>query len=330
MKVFLSYAAEDRELAEQIQLALVGAGHSVFFDRESLPAGGDYHARIRAGVAQSDLMIFLISPDSVARHSYALTELKQARARWTHPKDRILPVMLRSTDWNRIPNYLKSVTVLEPEGNVAVEVLSALGPLAAALRATDGAIEISSTHERGNGSKVRAKTIVALIGVLAVALVLLIGTWVLEIYKPGEVETPLGLGQETAPKASVVLDRVADEEGEAALAAREILASLQAREFEKLWNSQTSDWYKATLTRDSFLANLTIGRQQLGAPLGSPKLIDSAYSKSDPLSGFQGEIYAFNYLSSYTAGSFYERIVVVKEADGKFRLSGLFGAPAPK
>lgn len=123
---------------------------------------------------------------------------------------------------------------------------------------------------------------------------------------------------------------IADDQGDAALAAKEILASLQAKQFEKLWSSQTSDWYKANVTKDSFLANLTMGRQQLGAPVGSPKFIDMAYSKSDPPSGFQGEIYAFNYLSSYTAGKFYERIVVVKEADGKFRLSGLFGAPAPK
>ena len=50
MKIFLSYATEDRALAEQIQLALAGAGHEVFFDRESLPAGGDYHERIKASV----------------------------------------------------------------------------------------------------------------------------------------------------------------------------------------------------------------------------------------------------------------------------------------
>lgn len=50
MKFFLSYASEDRPLAEEIQLALAGAGHEVFFDRESLPAGGDYHARIKASV----------------------------------------------------------------------------------------------------------------------------------------------------------------------------------------------------------------------------------------------------------------------------------------
>src|SRR5215472_7130883 len=50
---------------------------------------------------------------------HALTELKYARSKWAHPKDRVVPAILRPTPWSEIPNYLKSVTVLEPEGNVA-------------------------------------------------------------------------------------------------------------------------------------------------------------------------------------------------------------------
>ena len=80
MKIFLSYASEDRPQAEEIQLALAGAGHEVFFDRESLPAGGDYHARIKASVDDAELFVFLISPDSVAGGGYALTEMGYARS----------------------------------------------------------------------------------------------------------------------------------------------------------------------------------------------------------------------------------------------------------
>src|SRR5215510_5682057 len=119
MQIFLSYASEDREIADLIHLALLGGGHKVFFDRESLPPGGDYHARIRNAVEHSDLFLFLISPNSVAQGSYALTELKYARARWPHPKGRVLPVRLRAVSWETIPGYLKAVTVLEPEGNPA-------------------------------------------------------------------------------------------------------------------------------------------------------------------------------------------------------------------
>lgn len=124
-KFFLSCTSEDGELAEEIQLALVGSGHHVFFDKASLPAGGDYHSIIQNAVQGADIFIFL-TPNSVAQGSYALTELKYAREKWAHPKEKILPVLVRATDWTAIPPYLKSVTVLEPEGNVAAEVLNAV------------------------------------------------------------------------------------------------------------------------------------------------------------------------------------------------------------
>jgi hypothetical protein len=130
MQLFLSYASEDRQIAEQIQLALIGAGHDVFFDRESLPPGGDYHARIQSAIQESDIFVFLISPDSVVQGSFALTELKYARTKWPHPKARVVPVILRPTAWDGIPNYLKAVTVLEPEGSVAAEVVTAVAALA--------------------------------------------------------------------------------------------------------------------------------------------------------------------------------------------------------
>lgn len=123
---------------------------------------------------------------------------------------------------------------------------------------------------------------------------------------------------------------VAADQDDARKAASEVLSSLRGGQYAKLWDTQTSAFFKAKLTRDSFLANMAIGRQSLGSPVGNPKFVDMAYSQSDPPSGFKGEIYAFNYLSSYATGNFYERIVVVKEQDGKFRMSGLWGAPASK
>jgi len=129
MKIFLSYASEDRAVAEELQLALAGAGHDVFFDRQSLPAGGDYHRRIKAAVDASQCFVFLISPDSVDAGGYALTEMGYARARWPHPKGHVLPVMVRPTPFPGIPAYLKSVTLLEPVGNLSAEAVDALNAL---------------------------------------------------------------------------------------------------------------------------------------------------------------------------------------------------------
>ena len=126
MQIFLSYSSVDCELADQIHLALLGSGHSVFFDKESLPPAGDYQTKIRKAVADSDFLVFLISPESVKKGSFALTELGYARKKWKHPRGRVLPVMVRAVAYANIPTYLKAVTVLEPEGNVAAEVTEAI------------------------------------------------------------------------------------------------------------------------------------------------------------------------------------------------------------
>ncbi len=121
MKIFLSYASEDKHLAEPIYYALVEK-HTVFFDRKSLPPGGDFDSRIRKAVQASDLFIYCISPNSVAQGSYTRSEVKFAEKKWTHPKKHILPVMLLETSYEEIPSYIKAVTVLETTGNIAAEV----------------------------------------------------------------------------------------------------------------------------------------------------------------------------------------------------------------
>ena len=80
----------------------------------------------RKAVEDSDAFVFLISPKSVTAGCYALTELKYARQRWPDPRRKVLPVMIKQTEYSQIPNYLKAVTVLEPEGNVPAEVTAEL------------------------------------------------------------------------------------------------------------------------------------------------------------------------------------------------------------
>lgn len=75
----------------------------MFFDKASLPAGGDYHSRIQNAVQGADIFIFLITPNSVAQGSYAPKELKYAREKWADPKEKILSVLVRATDWTATP-----------------------------------------------------------------------------------------------------------------------------------------------------------------------------------------------------------------------------------
>jgi hypothetical protein len=90
--IFLSYSSAQGEIAARIELALKGEGHAVFRDRSSLPPGESFDERIRNAIEESDLLVFLISRDSVAAGRYTLTELKFAEQKWPHPGGRVLPV----------------------------------------------------------------------------------------------------------------------------------------------------------------------------------------------------------------------------------------------
>jgi hypothetical protein len=126
MKLFVSYASEFRAAADEVALALTGAGYDAIFDQSWLKPGDDYNSKIRDAFDQADGLVFLITPEAVQPGSYALTELKFARERWPHPAKRVLPVMLAPTPLEMIPPYLKAVTLLRPEGSVPAEVVSAL------------------------------------------------------------------------------------------------------------------------------------------------------------------------------------------------------------
>jgi formylglycine-generating enzyme required for sulfatase activity len=122
MRLFLSYASEDRAQVEPIRLALTTQGHKVFFDRDSLPPGEEFDARIREAIEGCELFIVLLSPNSVGPGRYTHTEADIAAATWPNPAGHILPVMLRPVPLEQVPAYLKAVTVLETDGNVAAAV----------------------------------------------------------------------------------------------------------------------------------------------------------------------------------------------------------------
>lgn len=117
----MSYASEQRDFADTLQLSLASRGHSVFFDRDDLPEGATFESQIEKGLNESDLFVFLISPDSVKAGRFTLTELKLARAKWPVPDGRVLPVMIVPTPMSDVPAYLKAVTILEPTGSASAE-----------------------------------------------------------------------------------------------------------------------------------------------------------------------------------------------------------------
>jgi hypothetical protein len=121
MKVFLAYASPDRAAAESIAFSLRGRGHKVFLDRDDLPAGESFDERIEGAIEACDVLVFLISPDSVAAGRFTLTELAFARRKWPNPTRRVLPIMARETPMQLVPPYLRTLTILEADGNLVAE-----------------------------------------------------------------------------------------------------------------------------------------------------------------------------------------------------------------
>jgi len=130
MRIFLSYAGEDCKQAESISIRLKQDGHEVFFDRQKLAAGEEYDRAIRKDIAHCDLFIYLISPESVAAGTYALTELGMAQKRWPDPSGKLLPVMIRRTPIDSVPVYASAVTILHPRGNNVAEVAAEVARIA--------------------------------------------------------------------------------------------------------------------------------------------------------------------------------------------------------
>ena len=118
MRIFLSYASQDREMAKSIYLALRDQRHTVFFDRADLPAGDEYHNRIRSAIENSDLFMFLISANAVDAGSYTLTELSIAEKALI----KVLPVVLGNVDVEKLPALLKAVTFFQTDGNLPAAV----------------------------------------------------------------------------------------------------------------------------------------------------------------------------------------------------------------
>lgn len=112
-------------------------------------------------------------------------------------------------------------------------------------------------------------------------------------------------------------------------AAEGILKNFAVNQYKQVWSQQTSKFFKDRMKESEFITGISFQRSSLGT-LNSHKIEDVKYFSRDPSSGFQGDIFAVMFRTNYNAGEFLEQIVVVKDADGTYRMSGFHGVPAPK
>jgi hypothetical protein len=120
----------------------------------------------------------------------------------------------------------------------------------------------------------------------------------------------------------------AEQRDEAGAIANDILAMLDMQDYERLWDMYAGSFLKGRLDKDSFIASVAIGRASLGKRKSS-SVLGIERSEKDAASGYEGPIYTVRIDSAYGQGRYLEQIVLVKEADGRLRLAGLWAKPTP-
>src|SRR6266446_5266992 len=66
LKVFISYSRRDSAaFADELVAGLELAGFAPFLDRHDIAAGEDWEARLGGLIAQSDTVVFVVSPEAI-------------------------------------------------------------------------------------------------------------------------------------------------------------------------------------------------------------------------------------------------------------------------
>lgn len=113
MKVFISHAASDQAVAQDIAKRLRSEGLDVWEDDDIVP-GDNWARKIGDALAAADVLVVLVSPDSVKSPSvrreidYALGSKRL--------QNRLLPVLVRSTD--EIPWILEKLQLVRIDDDV--------------------------------------------------------------------------------------------------------------------------------------------------------------------------------------------------------------------
>lgn len=92
-KIFISYSRKDEAFTRQLATELSKVGVTVWLDVKDIPAGMKWSSAIEEGLKQCDLMIVIISPDSM--HSNNVEDEWQY---FMDEKKPVIPVLHRHTD----------------------------------------------------------------------------------------------------------------------------------------------------------------------------------------------------------------------------------------
>jgi len=104
--VFISYAHKDRKLRDELATHLSNLRNqgviSDWFDGD-IPPGTEWKPQIMDRLQSAQIILLLISADFMASKFCYSIELKDAIARHDAKQARVLPIVLRPTDWEGAP-----------------------------------------------------------------------------------------------------------------------------------------------------------------------------------------------------------------------------------
>lgn len=106
IKLFYSYAHEDEALRERLEVhlkLLKRQGILQDWHDRDIGAGSEWAEQISAHLESANLILLLISPDFIASDYCWDIELKRAMERHEASEARVIPIILRETDWTGAP-----------------------------------------------------------------------------------------------------------------------------------------------------------------------------------------------------------------------------------
>jgi hypothetical protein len=113
LRIFLSYASQDRKQVEELYDLLAKQGADPWFDVEKLLPGQDWNLEIRKGLDAADVILLCLSQTSVNKEGYIQKEMRLALDRGLEmPEGEIflIPAKLEECD---LPYSMRSYQAVE-------------------------------------------------------------------------------------------------------------------------------------------------------------------------------------------------------------------------
>lgn len=104
-KVFISYSSKDQEFVDTLSSSLKKSGYYPWKNTESIPKGEDWHAEMINGLAGTDILILILSPEAL--------ESKYVKEEWSsflNENKKVLPVLLKDC---KLPKKLSKIEMIK-------------------------------------------------------------------------------------------------------------------------------------------------------------------------------------------------------------------------